>query len=652
MSARRKKTNNKRTGQEYADQDVDGKHASGLKTSSPGMAGAPKEQKEPAVPDYDIDTGTVQGAGERFFSSAQVADAMRLLAQASQDVRGRPKVTDNFSACPTSAGTAAGLGASLQSILESSAVGLGNVTTGYVNQLQPDIDEREDLVSDHDHDQGVLELVKELREKQGFGLGKDREVDVPASILRSTLRIRSVYGNLMQSVRLHDWRHGYNRQHALGWAQAVDQAIPLGDIPHLKFLVQRLAALREADRSDDWEVADSIMGPEPGSSLLDLECAIQINRVTALRRKATAKSRQGCEGRVTAHHARMRLNKRIRSHRRAKRSESNSALNAAKAAFSALQYLEDRVPPQEFDMDFDNDSFIFPSSYPSSLIDLQSRAWLPAHINQLLEDPSTSAVTEGHVLDISGEHPSNEAPSPFICGPRVEYIKLLTHMLDIGMVELRHFSADIVQNGFFTVSRPDGGQRAILAAVPANCCHRTPPNPRLPGPDVVAALRVPLGATLHVACLDLPKVYDELRVPDWLSKYFVFLGQEFHVELIRRSCPSFGQPLMPGERRSVNNNDTVPSVYIDDLRIFTLDSTLGNTALQCYEQAVEERKGLRCNSEKRSPSLPTNQVMGHSLRNNIYKPDPLKLTKLMEKTTSVCSHGATSGRMIQRLVEC
>eukprot|EP00808_Paulinella_micropora_P005060 g73333.t1 len=121
-------------------------------------------------------------------------------------------------------------------------------------------------------------------------------------------------------------------------------------------------------------------------------------------------SRQGCEGRVTAHQARMRLNKRIRSHRRAKRSESNSALNAAKAAFSALQYLEgrscfkfpssnktleseiarhrktfacvlnvcrnfvdevsaasDRVPPQNFDMDFDNDSFIFPSSYPSSL---------------------------------------------------------------------------------------------------------------------------------------------------------------------------------------------------------------------------------------------------------------------------------------------
>eukprot|EP00808_Paulinella_micropora_P005059 g73332.t1 len=198
MSARRKKTNNKRTGQEDADQDVDGKHASGPKTSSPGtgMAGAPKEQKEPAVPDHD--TGTVQGAGERFFSSAQVADAMRLLAQASQDVRGRPKVTDNFSAYPTSAGTAAGLGASLQSILESSAAGLGNVTTGYANQLQPDIDERDDLVSDHDHDEGVLELVKELRGKQGFGLGKDREVDVPASILRSTLQIRSVYGNLMQ----------------------------------------------------------------------------------------------------------------------------------------------------------------------------------------------------------------------------------------------------------------------------------------------------------------------------------------------------------------------------------------------------------------------------------------------------------------------
>eukprot|EP00808_Paulinella_micropora_P017106 g19271.t1 len=260
MSARRKKTNNQRTGQEGADQDVDGKHASGPKTSSPGMAGAPKEQKEPAVP--DIDTGTVQGAGERFFSSAQVADAMRLLAQASQDVRGRPK---------------------------SLAVGLGNVTTGYANQLQPDIDEREDLASDHDHDEGVLELVKELRGKQGFGLGKDREVDVPVSILRSTLQIRSVYGNLMQLVRLQDWRHGYNRQHALGWAQAVEQAIPLGDISHLKFLVQRLAALREADRSDDWEVADSIMGPEPGSSLLDLECAIQINRVTALRRKATAK---------------------------------------------------------------------------------------------------------------------------------------------------------------------------------------------------------------------------------------------------------------------------------------------------------------------------------------------------------------------------
>eukprot|EP00808_Paulinella_micropora_P000919 g25754.t1 len=109
---------------------------------------------------------------------------------------------------------------------------------------------------------------------------------------------------------------------------------------------------------------------------------------------------------------------------------------------------------------------------------------------------------------------------------------------------------------------------------------------------------------------------------------------------------------MPGERKSVNDNDIVPSIYIDDIRIFTLDSTLGNTALQRYEQAVEERKGLRCNAEKRSPSLPANQVMGHSLRNNIYKPDPLKLTKLMEKTTSVCSHGETSGRMIQWLVGC
>eukprot|EP00808_Paulinella_micropora_P017107 g19272.t1 len=364
----------------------------------------------------------------------------------------------------------------------------------------------------------------------------------------------------------------------------------------------------------------------------------------------------------------MRLNKIIRSHRRAKRSESNSALNAAKAAFSALQYLEgrscfnfpssnktleseiarhrktfacvsnvccnfvdevsaasDRVPPQEFDMDFDNDSFIFPSSYPSSLIDLQSRA-VPMRASDVSlptrEDPSTSAVTEGHVLDMSGEHPSNEAPSPFICGPRVEYIKLLTRMVDIGMVELRHFSADIVRNGFFTVSRPDGGQRAILASVPANCCHHTPPNPRIPGPDVVAALRVPLGATLHVACL-------------YLSKFYDVLSTVTAAELPTRLVTCFG-----------------PDSLFDDLRIFTLDSTLGNTALQCYEQAVEERKGLRCNAEKRSPSLPTNQVMGHSLRNNIYKPDPLKLTKLMEKTTSVCSHGATSGRMIQRLVGC
>lgn len=160
-------------------------------------------------------------------------------------------------------------------------------------------------------------------------------------------------------------------------------------------------------------------------------------------------------------------------------------------------------------------------SLPSQLTILPMLSLLDSHNTQLYCQPSDNVLltTSQYNVRLSELQQTGSAPRPaMVLGSAAEYLKLVTSLYHLGMVS---FTTDPkCVNGIFAVPKPDGTQRIIIDAQPANLHFTAAPYVSLPSPSHLARLRVKPKRKLYVAKMDLSNFYHHIGLPQWMQPYF------------------------------------------------------------------------------------------------------------------------------------
>lgn len=114
-------------------------------------------------------------------------------------------------------------------------------------------------------------------------------------------------------------------------------------------------------------------------------------------------------------------------------------------------------------------------------------------------------------------HRTPRPPKPAILTGRGQWAAFVGRLSKAGMV--RFSVAPRAVCGAFAVAKPDGSQRFIVDARPANWHFANSPHVSLPTPDVIGRVRMPYGP-VYVAKSDVSDFYHAFRLPEWLSDYF------------------------------------------------------------------------------------------------------------------------------------
>ena len=315
---------------------------------------------------------------------------------------------------------------------------------------------------------------------------------------------------------------------------------------------------------------------------------------------------------------------------------------------------------------------LFPGLSPSFQELLRTRPALPWC---LLDDPDLEASSSLPLV---------------LPGPPSDYAALALRMERCGMVRFVGRSELKVINGLFTQPKKDGSLRLLVEARRANLHFRSPPDPFLPRPDQLAALRLPPNATLHAALCDLSHYYDQLSLDhpatQYLCSYFglpevsrdylpssllrrlpsgpihpmllcvpqgwcwgVSVAQNFHTHLVRSLPPPAISPLpnVPPPT-SVPRRGVLILVYIDDVCFLSLDPALLHWAVASYRSLIAG-PGLLESVHKAVPPTQTAQIYGIVLDRNVLRPRWPSLVSLLRDTRALICSPRTSTRAVESL---
>lgn len=107
---------------------------------------------------------------------------------------------------------------------------------------------------------------------------------------------------------------------------------------------------------------------------------------------------------------------------------------------------------------------------------------------------------------------------------KVEYPKLIAKMCRAHMIKLELINDFVARGGVFNdvfvVEKDDEEDRLIVNAKPANERFVASPHVDLPTPDVWTKIQAPPGTTLRVAKTDLRHYFHQLRLDDWMTRFF------------------------------------------------------------------------------------------------------------------------------------
>jgi integrase len=267
-----------------------------------------------------------------------------------------------------------------------------------------------------------------------------------------------------------------------------------------------------------------------------------------------------------------------------------------------------------------------------------------------------------------------------------DYAELIVRLSDLGMVEFRLTPKAF--NGVFGLPKPNGSQRFLVDARPANSMFVEPPPMSMCTPDVLASLQIPAGATVYVAKTDISDFYHRLLLPEWLIPYFAlpgvkagkvgmgatygedtliypccttlpmgwshspYIAQAAHENLLDTETSMQPVDRMGGPDVDMRLNRTMHGIYIDDGWQVGTDKA-DVTRIQIEYLAMLERFFLDANKKKTVlPTADGCEIIGMELhgRNLTFGMHPQKLLALIHKTKARLAYGTCTGKQLASLV--
>jgi integrase len=302
---------------------------------------------------------------------------------------------------------------------------------------------------------------------------------------------------------------------------------------------------------------------------------------------------------------------------------------------------------------------------------------LPPQLRQLYSHPDPSLF-----------RPPTRAPSgqsAKLVGSRQNYAAFVLRLLQAEMVEFT--VKPLCVNGVFAVSKPDGSQRFIVDARPANEVFADPPGMQLPTPDVLSKLQVTAGVPVHSAKADIDNCFHRYSTPKWLRPYLCLppvraedvgldhlygrgtliwpqcttlpMGWSHSAALVQAcnvhtltSLPSFPRADLITADGDFRLDRPRFLVYIDDFVIFGLDSAALSRLLDEYIAAMNAIGLLVKPSKIVRPTPHGMDVLGlhfdgvaHTLGVH-----PRKLFGLVHRTSALLRRGECTGKDLSRLI--
>jgi len=265
---------------------------------------------------------------------------------------------------------------------------------------------------------------------------------------------------------------------------------------------------------------------------------------------------------------------------------------------------------------------------------------LPDRVRSFYSDPALCLRSHHHNGD-SGGSTSRRPRARVHAASHDEYVRLLRRMDVSGMLVFT--TSPKVVNGVFAVVKPDGSQRLIIDARPANLAFVDPPRVTLPTPDLFTRIVLPgLSAIsdasasstasaspgsssqppVFVAKSDLSDFFFRFRIPSWMCPYFalppvrsdelgpavvtahgagilvfpcmrvlamgwshsVFATQTVHEHILNtrvRRCQPMDRVTAANDL-SLHGSRVLHAVYIDDVAFISLDREAATLALDEY----------------------------------------------------------------------
>lgn len=310
------------------------------------------------------------------------------------------------------------------------------------------------------------------------------------------------------------------------------------------------------------------------------------------------------------------------------------------------------------------DEVSLPSSPPTC--DLLSK--LPEEVAAIYQDPANL---------LRADEAKQDLPRPYIGGSLAERTRLMQRMLTLGMVAFTTEPA--VVNGLFPVPKPNGSQRLIIDARPANAVFQPPPPVSLPLPPDLAAMEA--SGPFFIAGLDVADFFHRLRLPAAYQPYFalppvrgpdvgrteewvwpmcttlpmgwshsVFLAQTVHEHFLAHD------PAMPAQPRIGRDQPVDPAkgahvVYIDDFNMMHGQRDIIDSEFQT-SRARYPANGLDNNTKKDVPPTQEAKVLGlvvNGRRGRLELPAE-KCTQLILATQSLLSIGECSGHTLSKVI--
>lgn len=345
------------------------------------------------------------------------------------------------------------------------------------------------------------------------------------------------------------------------------------------------------------------------------------------------------------------------------------------------------------------DAYVLRDDRPTEKL-FAARAALPgpgeagtADLLSLLPDAERGLLAQGACLNATPPTPAELSRIPVVRNVQAgEYAALLSRMTRAGMLHWFRKEDAVVENGVFGVpktAKPGGPQRVIWDGRRSNLFFKTElASVVLPSPDMFGELLLEPGANLYMSTSDISQMYNRLRAPRWLWRFFglpriwgptydsaftsefyypcltvipmgwnlaVRFAQAVHLEILRRCGFPDSVLVLRGKFCPTTLRDRLVAVlpYIDDLAVAGTDAEVVNSTHAVAKVRFGE-SGLPIHEEKDNPATEQElkkRCLGmHFHRNGLIRPSASYLFMLLVDTSTLLESGGASPADMQRFL--